>query len=234
MAKSNDATNYKGSGMSKTAYVKKYGTTSGTYSATHGVNQGGKGKGSSGSGGNSYGDIVKNIMGATPAQQKVIKPFEDTYTPELEAEDYAQSEALYKPFYEKQIANELEDLNAWSEADSVSYDRSLRRARFSLAASGAAIGGDRTTVEGEMDTDHKAEVANQVRGVERLVGTDRIVNGGYQSAGQNQEGSIVGGMKAQIQEGQLWYKNQRAQRYNGNSQTYYSQPSPYALDGSSM
>lgn len=181
-----------------------------------------------------YKDIIKSIMKSTPAQQKVLPDFETTYNDKLQAEDYAQSEALYKPYFEQQIANELEDLNAWSEAESVSYDRSLRRARFSLATGGGAIGSERTTQEGEITTDHNTNVQNTVRGTERAIGTDAIKNGGYQSAGQTQEGDIVGKMKTAIQEGQLWYKNQRAQRYYGNANTYYSQPSAYSLEGSKL
>ncbi len=230
----NSANNYKKSGMSKAAYVKKYGTTSGTYSATHG----GKKKSSSGSGSSDYKDIIKSIMKSTPAQQEVLPDFETTYSPELEAEDYTQSEALYKPYFEQQIVNELEDLNAWSEAESISYERSLRRARFSLAAQGGAQGegatGERTVLEGEMQKDEDMKVANTVRGYEKTVGTQKLTGAGYQSAGQTQEGSIVGKMKTAIQEGQLWYKNQRAQRYYGNANTYYSQPSAYSLEGSKL
>lgn len=182
----------------------------------------------------SYKDIIKAIMKATPAQQKVLPDFETTYSDKLEAEDYAQAEALYTPYFEQQIANELEDLNAWNEAESISYERSLRRARVSLAATGGAIGDERVQQEGEITQDHSANVENTVRGIERKVGTDRIKNAGYQSAGQTQEGSIVGELKTAIQEGQLWYKNQRAQRYYGNANTYYSQPSAYSLEGSKL
>jgi hypothetical protein len=226
----NSANNYKKSGMSKAAYVKKYGTTSGTYSATHG----GKKKASSSSSGKSYDDIIKSILKSTPAQQKVLPDFETTYSPELMAEDYAQSEALYKPYFEQQIANELEDLNAWSESESTNYDRNLRRARFSLAAQGGAIGSERTTAEGEITTDHEKSVADTVRGTERQVGTAKVTGAGFQSGGQNQEGELVGKMTAAIQEGQLWYKNQRAQRYYGNANTYYTQPSTQSLYGTNM
>ena len=176
-----------------------------------------------------YSDIVDEVLKNTPAQQEVLPDFETTYGADLQAEDMAQSEALYKPYFEKEIANELEDLNAWSESENISYDRSLRRARFSLAASGAAIGSERTTQEGDITTDHETNVQNTVRGVERQIGTDAIKNGGFQSAGANQEGALVGKMKTAVQEGQLWYKNQRAQRYYGNQQTYYSQPSAYEI-----
>jgi len=198
------------------------------------------GKSSSGknSGSSDYKDIIKKILKSTPAQQKVLPDFETTYSGALESEDYAQSEALYKPYFEQKIANELEDLNAWSEAESISYDRSLRRARFSLAVAGGAQGegatGERAVTEGEMATDESAKVAGVVRGSERAIGTQNITNAGYKSAGQNQEGDIVGKMKESIQSGQLWFKNQRAQRYYGNANTYYSQPSPYSLAGTSM
>jgi len=181
-----------------------------------------------------YKGILKSILGSTPAQQEVKPDFETTYTPELMAEDYAQSEALYKPYFEQQISNELEDLNAWSESENTNYDRNLRRARFSLATQGGAIGSERDSVEGEITTDHNKNVQDTVRGTERKVGTDAITAGGYQSAGQNQEGEIVGSMKAAIQEGQLWYKQQRANRYYGNVNNYYQQPSPYSLAGTKM
>ena len=181
-----------------------------------------------------YKDIIDSILKNTPAQQEVLPDFESTYSSELQAEDMTQSEALYKPYFEKQIADELEDLNAWSEAENVSYDRSLRRARFSLAAGGGAIGSERTTQEGDITTDHERNVENTVRGVERNVGSAAIKNGGYQSAGTEQEGALVGKMKEAIQGGQLWYKNQRAQRYYGNANNYYSQPSAYSLDGGNL
>lgn len=181
-----------------------------------------------------YKDIIDSILKNTPGQQEVLPDFETTYSPELQAEDMAQSEALYKPYFEKQIADELEDLNAWSESENVSYDRSLRRARFSLAAGGGAIGSERTTQEGDITSDHEKTVQNTVRGAERQIGTAAIKNAGYQSAGNEQEGALVGKMKEAIQGGQLWYKNQRAQRYYGNANTYYSQPSAYSLDGSNL
>lgn len=232
MSKHSDANNYGGSGMSKDAYKKKYGTTKLTYDVTHGGAK--KPKKSSDSGDSSYSDIIDAIMKNTPGQQEVLPDFETTYNDKLEAEDYAQAEALYTPYFEQQIANELEDLNAWSEAENVSYDRSLRRARISLASQGGAIGSERTNQEGEITQDHNMSVENTVRGVERQVGTDKIKNAGYQSAGQKQEGELVGQMKSSIQEGQLWYKNQRAQRYYGNANTYYSQPSAYNLEGGKL
>lgn len=221
-------------GESKREYAARTGGGVKTDYDSNGKKKSGGSSKSSRSSSNSYKDIIKSIMGSTPAQQKVLPDFETTYTPELQAEDMTQSEALYKPYFEQQIANELEDLNAWSEAESVSYDRSLRRARFSLAASGGAVGSERASREGEITQDHEKSVQGAVRGTERSVGTDKIVNGGFQSAGQKQEGSLVGKMKSAVQEGQLWHKNQRAQRYYGNANTYYQQPSPYALDGSKM
>lgn len=181
-----------------------------------------------------YSDLVKSVLKNTPAQQPVLEEFEKTYTPALEAEDYAQAEALYTPYFEQQIKNELEDLNAFTQTESVNYDRSLRSARASLAASGGAIGTERESKEGEITQDHEANVRNTVRGVERTVGTEKLQGAGYQSAGQTQEGSIVGKLKTAVQEGQLWYKNQRAQRYMGNSNVYYQQPSNYNMLGGEL
>lgn len=181
-----------------------------------------------------YSNLVKTVLENTPAQQPVLEEFEKTYTPELQAEDYAQSEALYTPYFEQQIANELEDLNAFTQTESVNYDRNLRSARASLAATGGAIGSERENKEGEITQDHETNVKNVVRGVERNIGTNKLTGAGYQSAGQTQEGSIIGKLKTAVQEGQLWYKNQRAQRYMGNSNVYYQQPSAYNMLGGEL
>lgn len=183
-------------------------------------------------------DVVKAFGNDEEKIQKWWQDYGKEEMPELvgrlEAEDYEQAEALYTPYFENLIANDLEDLNAWSESESVSYDRSLRRARFSLAAGGGAIGTEREQVEGEITTDHDSRVSNAVRATERQVGTENVKNAGYESAGREQEGALVGGMKESIQEGQLWYKNQRAQRYYGNANTYYQQPSAYSLSGNKL
>lgn len=178
-------------------------------------------------------DIIKEILKATPSQQKVLPAFEGTYTPELQAEDMAQSTALYTPFFQNQIATELEDLNSWSQSENTDYNRNLRRARISFSNAGAAIGTERTTGEGEIATDHTKKVNDTLTGVERAIGTEALTGAGYASQGQ-EEGSIVGKMKESIQGGQLWYKNQRAQRYYGDSKTYYSQPTGTSLAGTEM
>lgn len=179
---------------------------------------------------NEYQDMIDAILSNTPAQQEVLPDFEETYSDDLEQEDLAQSEALYTPHFEQLIANELEDLNAWSEIEGVNYDRSLRRARVSLASGGGAIGSEREQEEEEISSDYETNKKNRVRATERTVGTEKIKEGGYQSSGQTQEGSLVGRLKEAVQEGQLWYKNQRAQRYYGNANTYYSSPTGYNLE----
>jgi len=182
----------------------------------------------------SYKDVVDSILKNTPAQNDPLPDFESTYTNDLMKEDYAQSEALFKPYFEQQISNQLEDLNSWAESENINYNRSLRRARFSLASQGGAIGSERTTQEGEITSDHNRSTQNAVRNAERIVGTDNITKAGYQSAGQKQEGSIVGNMNAAIQEGQLWYKQQRSNRYYGNATNYYNQPSTLSLYGTKL
>lgn len=192
-----------------------------------------KKKSSSGSEKN-YKSVVDSILKSTPAQQKVLPDFETTYTPELQAEDMAQSEALYKPFFEHQIANELEDLNAWSQSENTDYERNLRRARISLGQGGGAIGNERDTVESEITTDRNARRANTLRETERSIGTEALQGAGFSSGGAVQEGEKIGKMKEAIQAGQLWYKNQRAQRYYGDAKTYYSQPASTSLAGTSL
>ena len=148
-----------------------------------------------------YSDIVKAALENTPGQQKTLSLFEDTYTGKLKKEDYAQSKALYTPWFMKQIGNELEDLNAWAEGENINYERSLRRARFSMAVGGGAIGTERKNVEGEYKKDHEARLSESVRGTERKIGTKRIKQAGYQSASVDKEkGSIVDNMAAAIQE----------------------------------
>jgi hypothetical protein len=176
-------------------------------------------------------EMTKAILKATPKEKDPLPSFDEKYTEDLEAEDFAQAEALYTPYFEQQIANELEDLNAYTEVESVNYERSLRSARISMASGGGAIGSEREREESEITQDYDARRKSRVRQTERTVGTEKLTNAGFESAGQQQEGSLVGNLKEAIQEGQLWYKNQRAQRYYGNAETYYSQPSSYSLAG---
>lgn len=187
-------------------------------------------------GGDSVSDLVKAVLKATPAQQPVTENIADfeKYYAGLEEQDFATAEALYTPYFEKEIAMELEDLNAWSEAENVSYDRSLRRARFALAAQGGAIGTERDETEGEITQDHNARVQNQVRTTERSVGTANVQKAGFQSAGMEQKGTMVDKMQAAIQEGQLYFKNLAAQKYFGNQKTYFSSPTNYSLSGEKL
>lgn len=211
----------------------KAGMTLKQYKASKGKKKSSK-KSSSKSSDKSYKDTINSILKATPAQQATLPDFDTTvYTPELQAEDMAQSEALYKPFFQNEIENELQDLNAWSQTETTNYERSLRRARISLGQGGGAIGGERQRIEGEMSTDRNAERTNTLRATERMIGTEALTGAGFGSTG-NQEGEIVGKMKAAVQEGQLWYKNQRAARYYGDANRYYTQPTNVNLLGGKL
>jgi len=183
--------------------------------------------------GSSNKDALKAILASTLAQPKTLDTFEQTYTKKQEAQDTADATALYTPWFQLKIKNELEDLNSWSQSENTDYNRNLRRARISLASTGGAIGSERTTVEGEISTDHTAKVNDTLRGYERMIGTEALTGAGYQSQGQ-QEGSAVQQMKEAIQSGQLDYKNQRANRYFGDTNRYYSQPTNVSLAGTTM
>lgn len=166
--------------------------------------------------------ITKSVLSSAPKEKKPLKDFEKVYNSKLQKEDLEQSKALFEPYYNDKISTILEDLNTTLQMDSISYDRSLRRARASMALSGGAIGSERTTAEGEMQADFNANKTEKVKTAERSVGTERLTAAGYVSAGTPREGTIVGEMKKNIADQQLWYKNQRAQRYYADAGAYYA------------
>lgn len=183
-------------------------------------------KKSGGSSSSGYGALVdkisKGVLSSAPKEKKPVKDFEKVYGKKLQKEDLLQAKALFEPYYNDKISTILEDLNTTLQMDSISYDRSLRRARASMALSGGAIGTERTNTEGEMQTDFNANRTEKVKGAERAVGTEKLTAAGYTSSGTTREGTIVGEMKKNIADQQLWYKNQRAQRYYADAGAYYA------------
>jgi len=170
-------------------------------------------------------DLVDAVLGVTQKEKDPLPTFEEIYTQELQDEDRTQAEELFKPYYEMEIAKQLEDLNAWSEMESIDYERTLRRGRASLAEQGGAIGGERETFQKEAKGEHERSTQNQVRTTEREIGTEKIKEAGYQSGGLFQEGAMVGKMKSDIEGQALWNRNQRSQAYYANAANYYSTPS---------
>lgn len=166
--------------------------------------------------------ITSSVLGSAKKEKKPPKDFEKVYNSKLQEEDLNQSKALFEPFYNDKISTVLEDLNTTLQMDSVSYERTLRRARSSMALSGGAIGSERTSAEGEMAADNTAGRTAKVKTAERAVGTERLTAAGYASAGTTREGEIVGEMKKNIADQQLWHKNQRAQRYYADAGVYYA------------
>jgi hypothetical protein len=173
-----------------------------------------------------YKSILDAVLSNTPAQQTVQPTFEEYYNqhPELGAEDLAQAENQVKPYIEQQIANELEDLQLWTQSATTDYTRSLRRARFTMANQGGGIGSERTGVEGEMNTDFQSALTQQQKGVARTIGTDRLTQAGYSNYTNKQEGTLQASQKSQIADWQQWYKSQRSNRYWGDMGNYYKQP----------
>lgn len=183
-------------------------------------------KSGSSTGASGYGALVDKIsagvLGSAKKEKNPVKDFEKVYNKKLQKEDLEQSKALFEPYYNDKISTVLEDLNTTLQMDSVSYERTLRRARSSMAISGGAIGSERDSAEGEMAADNTAGRTAKIKTAERAVGTEKLTAAGYASAGTTREGELVGEMKKSIADQQLWYKNQRAQRYYADSGAYYA------------
>ena len=171
--------------------------------------------------------IIDSVMGATPKNRKLVDTFDEYYTknPVLAQEDQKQSEAMMVPYYENLISNSLEDLNNYVANANVSYQRTLRRARNTLAKGGGAIGTEREGVEKDITQDKDQQVGEVVKETERKIGTEKTKQAGYNPVGIFQEGSLVADMKSSIAEQNLWYRNQRAETYNANVARYYDSDS---------
>lgn len=179
--------------------------------------------------------VSKQILGATPSFQAPVQDFEQAYTPELQAEDTAQSKALFEPQFNERVGNLLEDLKTTESIESVSYERTLRRARFSMAAQGGAIGTERAMNDQDILDRQKSEQDARLKASERTIGTQRMQESGYRSVTNSpQEGSLVRELKANTAEQELWYKDQRAKRYYNDASKYYQTPTGTSLTGSKM
>lgn len=180
--------------------------------------------------------VAGSVLDVTPGFQKTAADFESTvYTPALQAEDEAQAKALFEPYYTEQVSNLLEDLTTTEAMESVSYERTLRRARASMAAAGGAIGSEREQNDQEITQGYQYGRKNRLRTAERAVGTEKLTGAGFESVtGSPQEGSIIRDMKANIADQVLWNKNQRAQRYYGDVANYYQQSPGTSITGKAL
>lgn len=190
-------------------------------------------KSKSGSASSLVKDISKAILDVTPAEKDPYTPFD--YTPALEAEDQAQAEALFNPFYEEQVANLLEDLDNVEQMESVNYQRTLRRARFSMASGGGAIGTERETNDQEITDNYTYNKNNRAKEAERTVGTERLTGAGFSSVTNSpQEGSLIRDWKANIADQKLRSKEQRQQRWAFDADQYYKIPSTKSVTGKNL
>jgi len=180
-------------------------------------------KGSSGD--TEISSIVKSILGATPGFNNPDKTFDEFYGEKQQAEDRKQSEALFSPYFEKQISDSLEDLNAWSEMDSINYNRTLRQGRSKMAQLGAAIGKERRDFEGEVTKEHEMGKQAKVRQTERQVGSEAIKKAGYSSIYGDRLGELTDKRNSAIEEQVLWYRDQAMNQYNSTVNTAYKRPS---------
>lgn len=174
-----------------------------------------------------YSSIVDSVLANTPGQQSVMPTFDEYYAshPELAQEDLAQAQNQVNPSIAKDVANELEDLTLYTQSSTADYNRSLRRARATMAVQGGAIGSERTTVEGEMAADKQAADKTAQKGTALKVGTGAMNAAGFNDYTTPQEGSLPASQKAQVADWQQWYKTNRANTYWSGANTYYKQPS---------
>lgn len=194
----------------------------------HGIKRVRIGGGKSG-GKDSFSDTLESILGSTDSFRDPAKPFEAVYDDTMKAEDMAQSEALFKPYYAQQISDTMEDLNSWMEMESVNYKRTLRQGRAKMAQMGGAIGqgetGERQQWQGKVGDENERRKAERVRSTEKAVGSEEITKGGFKSGYDNRVGTITDEMNTAIQGQQLWYRNQRADRYHSDVSNMYRQSS---------
>lgn len=185
-------------GLSKREYEKKYGK-----------------KFEGGESSSSLSKIVKSVLGVTP-KDGVLPSFEDIYSSKLQEEDKKLAQSDMIPYYENQISLAMEDLNDYIANQNVSYQRTLRRARYTLAKGGGGIGTERDGVEKEVTQDNETAKNAAIKQTTRKVGTDKIQSTGYKPFGLFQEGALVGDMKTGIAEQELFYREQRLNRYNSD------------------
>lgn len=169
--------------------------------------------------------LVVSVLENTPQFREVLPTFEEYYSqnPQLAEEDRTQAAALFEPYYQQQISDIMEDLNAYAVSEKTDYERTLRRGRASLAASGGAVGGERKQFENETTQDYQQNMGNKVRETERQVGSQAISQGGFAPFYSGREGEIIGKMQSSIEDQILWNKSQRQTRYNTDLANYYKQ-----------
>lgn len=203
------ADNYQGSGMSKGAFLRaqKSGQTTSKK-------------------GGSLSTIVDEILGATPGFNTPSKTFDQYYGEKQQKEDRKASEAMFNPWYEKKIADTMEDLNSYAEMDSINYKRTLRQGRAKMAQLGGAIGSERTTWEDQVTTDKNNAMNNKLRKTERVVGSDAMMKAGYSSFYNGSRiGSLIDERNASIEDQVLWYRDQALGNYNSSVNATYKAPS---------
>jgi hypothetical protein len=170
-----------------------------------------------------YSDVVNSILSATPGFQDPVASFEEIYTDELQAEDRAQAEALFKPYFAQQIADQMEDLRIGIENDSVDYNRTMRQGRVKMARGGGAVGSEREMWEEEVGRSRDTAKQSRIRSAERAVGSENIRTAGYNPLYNGRVGTLTDDMNAAIEEQSVWYRTQRANRYYGDASRTYQQ-----------
>jgi len=167
--------------------------------------------------------LVQSVLEQTPSFRTPPKTFEETYTPELQQEDLTQSKALFEPYFQQQISDVMEDLNAWAANEHVDYTRTLRRARASYASRNAGIGSQRQRAEEETTSDYQRRGKEMTKQTERNVGTEAIKEGGFTPFYEGREGEIAGNMKTAIKDQQQKFKNEAIGKYEDATSKYYKQ-----------
>lgn len=143
-----------------------------------------------------------------------VKAFK--YSSKDEKKDTKKATEQVQPYYAQQIADTMEDLNAYIQTETTSYNRTMRRNRATMARQGTAVGSQRTGIEGETTADFNTNKNSMLQRAERMVGSTALTGGGFQSQYKDsRKGSINEEMQTAIEERKLYYKNQRAQEHYG-------------------
>lgn len=167
--------------------------------------------------------LVQKVLKSTSSFRPPTPSFEETYTPALQAEDLAQSKALFEPYFQQQISDVMEDLNAWSTNENIDYRRTLRRARATYASRGTGIGTKREGAEKEMTGDYERRKQQMTKQTERNVGSEAIQGAGMTPFYNGRQGEIMSKMTDAIEEDRQKNEATRRARYEDMTTKYYKQ-----------
>jgi hypothetical protein len=209
--------NYKNSGMSKGAYLRSQGQSSGGSNDDFDVDS-----------------IIDEILGATPGFREPEMDFDEFYDEKMQKEDKKLAESMFNPYYERKIADSMEDLKSYIETESIDYKRTLRQGRARMAQLGGAIGSERTSWEGEVGSQYDRQKQGAIRQTERSVGSDAIKEAGFTSNYGGRTGTLIDERNAAIADQTIWYRDQAMNQHNSGANKSYQRPSEFNVLGNKL